>query len=147
MKLLVTTVIKTEKNKGIIIHALKLFLGLSLALLPALSFAEHSAEELAKAAQNPIASMVSLPLQNNTNLNIGHNDSTQNIFNIQPVWPFEINDDWNFITRTIIPVLSNPSVLTGLDNDRVDGVGDTVFTGFFSPKDSGNITWGPLQYT
>ena len=141
---------------------LKLSLGLALALLPALSFADptvaestlideaemvdegkgKSVEELAKAAQNPIASMISLPLQNNTNLNIGPNDSTQNILNIQPVWPFEINDDWNLITRTIIPVVSNPSVLTGPDNDRVDGVGDTVFTGFFSPNNSGDITWG-----
>ena len=137
---------------------LKLSLTLSLALLPALSFAEptveestlideaemvseeKSAEELAKAAQNPIASMISLPFQNNTNLNIGPNDSTQNILNIQPVWPFEINDDWNFITRTIIPVVSNPDVLTG--EGRVDGIGDTLFTGFLSPKDSGDVTWG-----
>ena len=139
---------------------LKLSLTLSLALLPVLSFAEptveettlveqvemvdegkgKSTEELAKAAQNPIASMISLPFQNNTNLNIGPNDSTQNILNIQPVWPFEINDDWNFITRTIIPVVSNPDVLTG--EGRVDGIGDTLFTGFLSPKDSGDVTWG-----
>ncbi len=139
---------------------LKLSLTVALTLLPALSFAEttveettlveqvemvdegkgKSTEELAKAAQNPIASMISLPFQNNTNLNIGPNDSTQNILNIQPVWPFEINDDWNFITRTIIPVVSNPDVLTG--EGRVDGIGDTLFTGFLSPKDSGDVTWG-----
>ena len=121
-------------------YTLKLSLVLSLALLPTLSFAEptveettlveqvemvdedKSVEELAKAAQNPIASMISLPFQNNTNLNIGPNDQTQNIMNIQPVWPFAINDDWNFITRTIVPVVSNPSVLTGPDNGRVDGL-------------------------
>ena len=123
-------------------HLLKLSLGLFLALLPALSFAEPTTEELAKAAQNPIANMISLPFQNNTNLNIGPNDSTQNILNVQPVWPFEINDDWILIARTIIPIVSSPSVLTGPDNDRVDGVGDTVFTGFFSPNNSGDITWG-----
>ena len=139
-------------------RTLKLSLVLSLALLPTLSFSNpletdstlideaemvsegKSTEELAKAAQNPIASMISLPFQNNTNLNIGPNDSSQNILNIQPVWPFKINDDWNLITRTIIPITSNPDVLTG--EGRVNGVGDTVFTSWFSPSDSGALTWG-----
>ena len=123
-------------------RTLKLSLALTLALLPALSFADSETEKLAKAAQNPIANMISLPFQNNTNLNIGPNEQTQNILNIQPVWPFEINDEWNFITRTIIPVISQPSILTPADVGRTDGVGDTLFTGFFSPKDSGDITWG-----
>ena len=114
----------------------------ALILLPVLSFAEQSTEELAKAAQNPIASMASLPFQNNTNLNIGPDDQSQNILNIQPVYPFELTDDLNFITRTIVPVISNPSVLTGPDEGRVNGMGDILFTGFVSPKDSGAVTWG-----
>ncbi|NOR55918.1 MAG: neuromedin U [Sulfurovum sp.] len=116
-----------------------------MALLPILSFGEpgQSDEELAKAAQNPIAAMISLPFQNNTNLNIGPNDQTQNILNIQPVWPFSLNDDWNLITRTIAPVTSNPSVLTPPNEGRIDGLGDIVFTAFFSPKDSGSDwIWG-----
>jgi hypothetical protein len=123
---------------------LKLALTVALAVLPVLSFSEEmsdaEAEKLAKAAQNPVASMISLPFQNNTNLNIGPNDSTQNILNIQPVWPFKVNDDWNVITRTIVPVTSNPDVLTG--EGRVKGIGDTVFTAFLSPSDSGDVTWG-----
>ncbi len=126
-------------------YKLKSFLLTALALLPIISFSNEmsdaEAEKLAKAAQNPIASMISLPFQNNTNLNIGPNDQTQNILNVQPVWPFEMGD-YNIITRTIIPVVSNPSVLTGPDKGRVDGIGDTVFTAFVSPKDSGDITWG-----
>ena len=86
--------------------------------------------------------MISLPFQNNTNLNIGPNDQMQNILNIQPVYPFELTDDLNFITRTIVPVISNPSILTGPDEGRVDGMGDILFTGFVSPKDSGDVTWG-----
>ena len=119
---------------------LKLSLALTLALLPVLSFAEMSTEDLAKGAQNPVANLISVPFQNNTNLNIGPNDSTQNILNIQPVWPFELNDDWNVITRTIVPVTSNPDVLTG--EGRVKGIGDIVFTAFLSPKNSGDVTWG-----
>jgi len=99
----------------------------------------QSTEALAKAAQNPVANMISLPLQNNTNLNIGPDDETQNVLNIQPVWPFEINEDWNLITRTILPVMSNPDPLTG--EGRVDGIGDTQFSAFFSPKES-EIIWG-----
>jgi len=94
--------------------------------------------DLAKQAQNPIASLISLPLQNNTNFGIGPNDRNQNILNVQPVWPFDLKGDWKLITRTIIPVVSQP---VGT-NDRTNGLGDTTFTAFFSPLDSGNWTWG-----
>ena len=43
------------------------------------------------AAQNPIADLISLPFQNNTNFDIGHTDNTQNILNIQPVYPVHLN--------------------------------------------------------
>jgi hypothetical protein len=123
---------------------LKLSLVSALILLPALSFANEQSqaelESLAKAAQNPIASMISLPFQLNSNLGIGPTDSTQNILNIQPVWPVEINDDWNLITRTIVPVVSNPNALTG--EGRVKGIGDSTFTAFVSPSAAAKITWG-----
>jgi hypothetical protein len=97
--------------------------------------------DLAKKAQNPISNMISLPFQNNINTGIGPNDETQNILNIQPVLPFSLNDDWNLITRTILPVISQPDVLTG-GNGRKDGLGDLNFTSFFSPADSGKVIWG-----
>jgi hypothetical protein len=93
--------------------------------------AEMSAEELAKLAQNPVGNLISLPFQNNTNLNFGPDKGTQNILNIQPVIPISINDDWNIITRTIVPVIHMPSLGPGIDSK--DGVGDTVFTAFLSP--------------
>ena len=102
---------------------------------------DTSQPDLAKQAQNPIANLISLPLQNNTNFGIGPDDETQNILNIQPVWPFEVTDDLNLITRTILPVISQPDILTGGEG-RVNGLGDTTFTAFFSPKDSEKLTWG-----
>jgi hypothetical protein len=102
---------------------------------------DASNSDLAKQAQNPVANLISLPLQNNTNFSIGPDDETQNILNIQPVWPVSINDDWNLITRTILPVVSQPNILTGGEG-RINGLGDTTFTGFFSPKDSGKLIWG-----
>jgi hypothetical protein len=97
-------------------------------------------EELAKAAQNPVANMISVPLQNNINTGIGPDDKTQNILNIQPVYPFSVGKNWNVITRTIIPVISQPDILTG--EDRVNGLGDINFTAFFSPAKPGALIWG-----
>ena len=81
-----------------------------------------SAEELAKLAQNPVGNLISVPFQNNTNLNFGPEKGTQNILNIQPVYPIEISKDWNIITRTILPVISQPSL--GPGDSRTNGVGD-----------------------
>ena len=97
--------------------------------------AEMSAEDLAKLAQNPVGNLISVPFQNNTNLNYGPERGTQNILNIQPVIPVSINKDWNIITRTIVPVIWMPSL--GEDIGSTTGVGDTVFTAFLSPANPG----------
>ena len=101
---------------------------------------EDETAELARAVQNPIASLISLPFQNNTNFDVGPRDKTQNIMNIQPVIPFELNENWNLITRTIVPVISQPAFTPAQDRDF--GLGDTVFSAFLSPKDSGEWIWG-----
>ncbi|MBQ0721054.1 MAG: neuromedin U [Gammaproteobacteria bacterium] len=97
---------------------------------------------LAKAAQNPIASMISVPFQNNTNFDVGPENKTQNILNIQPVIPFSLNEDWNLITRTILPVISQPAFTPG--GNRTNGIGDVQFSAFFSPKapTAGGWIWG-----
>jgi hypothetical protein len=129
--------ITTSLSIRITIATLLVFLSASGALAEEL----QSGEALAKAAQNPIASLISLPLQNNINTGIGPKDETQNILNIQPVYPFTMNKHWNVISRTILPVISQPDVLTG-GNGRVNGLGDLSFTAFISPAKGGKITWG-----
>lgn len=100
-----------------------------------------SAEDLAKLAQNPIANLISLPFQNNTNLNYGPLDGTQNILNIQPVIPITLNKDWNLITRTIFPLIWQPEL--GPEQDRTFGLGDIQFSAFLSPGDaSSGWIWG-----
>ena len=104
------------------------------------SAAGTTVEDLAKKSQNPVADMISLPLQNNTTSNWGPQEKTRNVLNIQPVWPIEMTDDWNLVTRTILPVISQPGVAPG--QDRENGLGDTTFTAFVSPSNPGNLVWG-----
>ena len=61
--------------------------------------------KLAAAAQNPLAALISLPFQNNTTFG-GIDGDYVNVLNIQPVWPFHLSENWNLITRTIVPVVS-----------------------------------------
>ena len=61
--------------------------------------------------------------------------------NIQPVIPFNMTDNWNLITRTIFPVISQPEFYTG-GQDREFGLGDTTFSAFFSPAKPAKFTWG-----
>jgi len=102
--------------------------------------AEMSAEDLAKLAQNPVGNLISLPFQNNTNLNYGPGNGTQNILNIQPVIPISVDKDWNIITRTIVPVVSMPAL--GPNIGSQNGLGDTVMTAFLSPANPGHWIWG-----
>jgi len=122
----------------------------ALGLAPAL--AQQSTEELAKAAQNPVADMISLPFQNNTNFDYGPDDDIQNILNIQPVWPFRIAPDWNLISRTILPVIYQPDlavpvkvapgVVEDVTIDGAFGLGDLNETLYFSPAKPGKVIWG-----
>jgi hypothetical protein len=101
-----------------------------------------SNEDLAKLAQNPVARMISLPFQNNTNLHYGPQAGTQNILNIQPVIPVPLTHDWNLITRTVMPVMWMPPL--GPERDGTIGIGDTTVTAFLSPAKPGRMVWGAL---
>lgn len=92
-----------------------------------------------EAAQNPIADLISLPFQNNTNFAIGRSDNTENILNIQPVIPIHLSPDWNLITRSILPVVYQPPFLSGrelraLEDIAGPGIAETEFgLGDFNP--------------
>ena len=71
--------------------------------------ADKSTEDLAKATQNPVANMISVPVQNNDNFGIGPYDRIQNVLNIQPVVPVKLGSKVNLIVRPIIPIISQPA--------------------------------------
>jgi hypothetical protein len=100
------------------------------------------AAELAKKLQNPVANLISVPIQNNWDFGIGPADAMRYTVNIQPVIPFSLTKDWNLITRTIMPVIYAESPLPGGDNAA--GLGDILQSFFFSPKEPtrGGWIWG-----
>lgn len=87
---------------------------------------------LAKKLQNPIGDLYSFPFQNNTNFNYGPNRGTQDILNVQPVIPIHLNEDWNLITRTILPLVWQPSLQPA--RTVPFGTGPTTFSAFLSPS-------------
>lgn len=94
--------------------------------------AAHQAE-LVKKSLNPVASLISLPIQNNWDFGIGPEDAMKYTANIQPVIPITLNKDWNLITRTILPVIYQESRFAG--DGSHSGLGDTVQSFFLSPKE------------
>ena len=103
--------------------------------------AAENAEALRKAAQNPVASLISVPVQNNNNFNIGPDGRTQDILNIQPVIPVRVSANWNLITRVITPVIYQPTVSQPV-NQGAYGFGDLNPSFFFSPAKAHKIIWG-----
>ncbi|MGD8347717.1 MAG: transporter [Gammaproteobacteria bacterium] len=96
--------------------------------------------ELAKQLANPVASLISVPLQLNYDENIGPRDEGERWqLNIQPVIPSELNREWNVISRTILPLTSQDDVRPGTGNDS--GVGDILQSLFFSPKEPTEDGW------
>lgn len=91
------------------------------------------AAELAKQLQNPVASLISVPFQNNFDFGLGPNDDGfKYTLNFQPVIPLSISQDYNLIIRTIVPIISQDDVIPGTSQS---GLGDIVQSFFFSPKE------------
>jgi hypothetical protein len=112
---------------------------------PDTSKAPASAEELAKKLSNPVASLISVPFQNNTDYGIGPDNGSKNTLNFQPVIPVQVSTSTNMILRVIVPIISQRNI-TGIGTSQ-GGVSDITATAFFSPARVKNgLVWalGPV---
>jgi hypothetical protein len=98
-----------------------------------------AAAELAKKLSNPVASLISVPIQNNWDFGIGSANAMRYTANIQPVIPFSLSEDWNLITRTIVPVIYAESPVKGGTDQS--GLGDIVQSFWVSPKAPTGSGW------
>ena len=105
------------------------------------------AQELAKKLSNPVASLISVPFQQNVDFGLGPvapdgNEGVKTVLNIQPVIPIGISSNWNVIVRTILPVVYEDDIPRSGHSES--GLGDVVQSFFFSPKapGPGGVIWG-----
>ena len=102
-----------------------------------------NAADLAKKLQNPVASLISVPMQSNFDFNVGPDeDGFRYGLNAQPVIPLSLADDWNLISRTIVPIVHQDDVVPGTGTQS--GLGDIVQSFFLSPAQPGplGVIWG-----
>jgi hypothetical protein len=97
--------------------------------------------DAARASQNPVADVVILPFEYAVNRDAGPRDNTQQVLTLKPVYPQQIDDEWNWIHRTLIPLIDQPPLSE--DSYGRSGLGDITYQGFLSPRDpQGGLIWG-----
>jgi hypothetical protein len=116
------------------------------ALLPAIALllplhAQDDAD-LAQQLTNPLADLISMPIQGNMDFGVGPGGGHRVFTNIQPVIPFSLNENWNLISRTVLPVVDQNGIDFAGDRSDAFGLGDTVQSFFFSPKQTEPFIWG-----
>lgn len=118
----------------------KILVGILIAIFFAMPAFAQDESELAKKTQNPVSDLISVPFQNNFNFGVGPDDDMQYLMNIQPVYPMNLYENWNWIHRLIIPIINQPELVPGMGDEF--GLGDIQYQGYLSPAKPGKLVWG-----
>lgn len=117
------------------------FISVTTAIALSASLLHAQDADLAKKLANPIAALISVPVQSNYDFGVGNGDGTKWTTNIQPVIPFDLDEHWNLISRTILPIIDQEGLAAAGDGLDEFGMGDVTQSFFFSPKESSPV-WG-----
>jgi hypothetical protein len=130
-----------SKRKAQVWRAAAAFFLAALSLLCSSNSARaQESSDIAKQAQNPIANLISVPLENDFNPQTGGNKLDSYVLQLKPVIPLHLSADWNLITRTIIPIIQAPDLAPGVTG--ATGIGDIQESLFLSPTKGGPVIWG-----
>lgn len=116
-----------------------------------------SADDLVEQSQNPVAKLVSVPLESSADFDVGPSGEMAYTSLLKPVYPIAVGENWNLINRFIAPViylegqdaitppgqgfeLGGNEVFPGTDDEF--GLGNLQYQAFFSPSKPGKIIWG-----
>jgi hypothetical protein len=114
---------------------------LTMGTLKAQDKPVESDADLAKKISNPIASLISVPFQNNTDLGIGEFNGSRNTLNFQPVLPISLSPKLNMITRLVLPIITQHDI--SAPGSKESGLSDATVSALFSPAEAKNgLTWG-----
>jgi hypothetical protein len=122
--------VNQQQTTGVFTRTFSTLLGL---LLYSQQAGADDAAELAKKLQNPIAALISVPIKLDWDTGIGSADADRSTYVVQPVIPITLNEEWNVISRTILPVYIDAESPVAGGNDST-GNGDILQSFFFSPK-------------
>ncbi len=101
---------------------------------------KESNTELNKKLTNPVSDIWSISFQQNNyilDMGPGKSDRWNSDLNFQPVLPVSLTDDWNLITRTVMPLFNSvphPNPHDPADTERTTGFGDIVLLEMLSPS-------------
>jgi hypothetical protein len=134
---------RSHKAPSLFLRSLGLYLAAWIPVVLFLGARVANAQEtseIATQAQNPIASVISVPFENDFNPQTGFNKENSYVLEMKPVVPITLSNNWNLITRTIIPVVQVPDLAPGVEG--TSGVGDVQLSLFLSPARVGPVIWG-----
>ncbi len=119
---------------------MKILTSFFFMLIASTSVIAQDPSDWAKQAQNPMADLMSLPIENHFNAGVGHKDGLEYVLNLKPSMPSRLSEGWIMINRLDIPLIYQPGLVSGERDSH--GLGDITYESFYGPSGKRNVYWG-----